>query len=137
MTIPLSYVLPVHNAEAWLQRKVEALLDDLAEQAERFELLVIDDGSLDETALVARQLAATYPQVTFVRRELRYGSDAALQFAARKAKGQRIVVIQKSPERSGRATFRRIEIPGETPNPRPMAAHARPSSAATREISTS
>ena len=116
MSIPLSYVLPVHNAEAWLQRQVEALLDDLAQQADSFELLIIDDGSLDETAHVAHQLSATYPQITFVRRESRFGSDAALQLALRQAKGDRVVlVVDGSDTTTNGGKFRRIELMGKNP----------------------
>ena len=47
MSIDQSYVLFVHNGEAWLTRKAEELLDELSNQEERFELLIIDDGSED------------------------------------------------------------------------------------------
>ena len=78
MSIDQSYVLRVHNAEAWLSQKVERLLDDFAElENERFELLIIDDGSEDETADVAARLASIYPQIKLLRFESVRGADAA------------------------------------------------------------
>jgi len=126
MSIPLSYVLPVHNAEAWLQRQVESLLDDLAQQEDSFELLIIDDGSLDETAQVAHQLSATYPQITFVRRESRFGSDAAVQLALRQAKGDRVVVVvDASDDTANSGKFRRIELMGRNPQTHTSTPHFR------------
>jgi glycosyltransferase involved in cell wall biosynthesis len=138
MSIPLTYVLPVHDAQAWLQRKVEELLDDLAEQTDSFELLIIDDGSLDDTPQVAHQLSTKYPQITFVRRQSRFGTDAALQMALRQAKGQRVVlVVNASQPAAGGREFRRIELAGKQPQPQLGAPHFRLAPTATRDITKS
>jgi glycosyltransferase involved in cell wall biosynthesis len=52
VSISLSFVLPVYNAEATLAREVRHLLDLLAELSVNFELLLIDDGSVDDTRCV-------------------------------------------------------------------------------------
>ena len=135
MSIDQSYVLVVHNGEAWLPQKMEELLDDLSNQEERFELLIIDDGSEDETAQVAAQLASIYPQITFIRRGARGGSEAAVQLALRQAQGDRVVMV--SSEDPANCPFRRIEVLGPWSNPVVSAPHFRISSSVTRDLTTS
>ncbi len=111
MTIPLSYVLPVHNAERWLTAKVEELLDDLSQDASAFELLIIDDGSFDDTPHIAQQLAMTYPQITLVRRDARYGNSSSIRTALTHARGEKIVMVVDASEDPSRRTLCRIELP--------------------------
>ena len=69
----LSYILPVKNAQGDLSRQVERLLDMLSELTPWFELLIVDEGSHDDTADVAHDLAQRYPQVNTA-----YGSEDEL-----------------------------------------------------------
>ena len=54
----LSVLLPVYNAQGKLEADVTEILEVLSEAARRFELCILDDGSTDDTADVARLLAA-------------------------------------------------------------------------------
>lgn len=83
MTASLSTVLPVHNAQQGLARLVLHLLEILPELTSRFELLIVDDGSNDETPDVARELAMVYPQVLVARHAVRLGPQAAMRTALR------------------------------------------------------
>jgi hypothetical protein len=67
LTQSLTLVLPVHNAEATLPRQVEELLTIAGELTSQFELLVIDDGSNDDTFEIARELATRFPQIRVTR----------------------------------------------------------------------
>jgi glycosyltransferase involved in cell wall biosynthesis len=60
-------VLPVHNAEATLPRQVEDLLTIGGELTSQSELLVIDDGSIDDTYEIANELATQFPQIRVTR----------------------------------------------------------------------
>src|SRR3954453_17344768 len=53
MSAPLTVLLPAHNTAAYL---AEAVRSVLAQTFRDFELLVIDDGSTDDTLAVAREL---------------------------------------------------------------------------------
>ena len=75
----VSVLLPVFNAQHRLENQVAALLDVLAELTDRFDVLIVDDGSPDDTIDVARQLALVYPQVSAVRHPLRLGLAEAVQ----------------------------------------------------------
>ena len=92
MREPVCLLLPVHEAESWLAGEVSRILELLCEFDSRNRLVIIDDGSLDETAAEARLLATKYPQVGVRRHPLRYGSLAALQTGLR-ATSRRLVLV--------------------------------------------
>ena len=80
----LSYFFPAHNEEANLRGLVAEALATLPDLAERFEIIVVDDGSRDETPAIADELAATHPEVRAVHHPVNLGYGAALRsgFAA-------------------------------------------------------
>lgn len=87
MTASLSAVLPVHNVQQGLAGMVLHLLEILPELTSRFELLIVDDGSIDETPEVAAELAMVYPQVLFARHPARLGPQAAMRTALSISRG--------------------------------------------------
>src|SRR5690242_9663076 len=72
-TPDVTVLLPVYNGEAYLRSTVDSLL---AQTFERFELLIVDDGSTDGTAAIAR--AFDDPRVRVERFETNRGLSAAL-----------------------------------------------------------
>lgn len=108
MTVTHTFVLPVRNAQRELRKSVETLLDDLGDRYQEFELLLIDDGSTDDTPDVARDLLARFPQVRLIERPTAYGLHSAIQTALRCARGQQISIAEKVNDLS-RIHFRRIE----------------------------
>lgn len=63
----LTVLLPVHNGQQWLRRKVAAILDVLEDGREPFELVIVDAGSDDATEEVVAELATSFPQVRGLR----------------------------------------------------------------------
>lgn len=63
----LSILLPVQNAQASLQLSIARLLDVASEMTDKFEILIVDEGSSDHTDEIARELATIYPQVNLLR----------------------------------------------------------------------
>jgi glycosyltransferase involved in cell wall biosynthesis len=54
MTLPLSIVVPAYNEGARLSKSLRAIVTYLSEAAPESELIVVDDGSTDNTATLAR-----------------------------------------------------------------------------------
>jgi dolichyl-phosphate beta-glucosyltransferase len=54
--LDLSVVIPAYNEEDRLRRHVPGIMDYLQSQNWKFEIIVVDDGSKDGTAAVARSL---------------------------------------------------------------------------------
>jgi NAD(P)-dependent dehydrogenase (short-subunit alcohol dehydrogenase family) len=82
----VSVVLPVWNGERFLVRAIESVL---SQTFTSLELLVIDDGSTDETAAIARGFAARDARVVVVTRE-HGGVAQALNAGIAAARGQYI-----------------------------------------------
>jgi glycosyltransferase involved in cell wall biosynthesis len=78
MKASLSVLLPVHNAQSTVGDAIGRLLEILPELTNRFEIIVIDDGSSDATCEVADDWARHYPQVSFFRQAALCGWQAAV-----------------------------------------------------------
>jgi glycosyltransferase involved in cell wall biosynthesis len=80
----LSYFFPAHNEAANLRGLVSEALVTLPSLADEFEIVIVDDGSRDETPAIADELAAAHPQVHAVHHPTNLGYGAALRsgFAA-------------------------------------------------------
>ncbi len=92
MSLSLSFVFPVHNAEATLASDLRHVLELLADLSTTFELLVIDDGSHDDTIGEARELERRFAQLRVIHRPLHYGHSAAVQLGIRKARGRFVMI---------------------------------------------
>jgi len=64
----LSLVLPVCNVEKTLPENVQHLFEILNDLTDKFEVVLVDQGSSDHTIDVAQELAVEYPQVRVSRR---------------------------------------------------------------------
>lgn len=80
----LSYFFPAHDEEANLPALVAEALATLPGLAERFEIVIVDDGSRDATPRLADELAAAHPEVRAIHHATNLGYGAALRsgFAA-------------------------------------------------------
>lgn len=76
----LSVVLPAYNEEPNIAPMVEACLEVLPALAERFEVIVVDDGSSDGTAEAARAIVDRgHPSVRLLCHERNRGYGAAIR----------------------------------------------------------
>jgi glycosyltransferase involved in cell wall biosynthesis len=76
----LSYFFPAHNEEANLEGLVEEALATLPALAETFEIVIVDDGSRDNTGRIADDLTAAHPGVVrAVHHPTNRGYGAALR----------------------------------------------------------
>lgn len=82
----LSVVVPAYNEERRLAASLAALCTYLSQQSWDWELRVVDDGSVDETANIAAQVAASEPRVV-VQREPHRGKGGALRAGLTAARG--------------------------------------------------
>src|SRR5687767_12008307 len=85
----LSVVVPVYNEGATLKEVVGKLLDVPC----LLEVIIVDDGSTDNTPEVARQLAELHSRVRLVRHEKNAGKTAALKTGFALTTGQ-VVIVQ-------------------------------------------
>jgi dolichol-phosphate mannosyltransferase len=91
VTAPLpevSVVFPAFNEAANLRRFPEEVFPILDAMGRSYEIIIVDDGSADETAEVARTLG---PRVRLVQHERNSGLGAALRTGFRHARAELVV----------------------------------------------
>ena len=93
MKASLSVLIPVHNAQSTVGDAIGRLLEILPELTNRFEIIVIDDGSSDATCEVADDWARHYPQVRFFRQATLSGWQAAIAKHAWRARGEYLLLL--------------------------------------------
>ena len=88
-----SIVIPVKDEADNLPRLVEEIAKVLDELSLESELILVDDGSTDDTPSVIRDLRERYPFVRWVRFDKNYGKSAALSAGFDRARGAVIVIM--------------------------------------------
>lgn len=75
----VSFFCPAYLDEGNIERVVLKALEVLREHAERFEIIIVEDGSPDNTAAVADRLAAEHPQVRAIHHGQNRGYGEAIK----------------------------------------------------------
>ena len=91
--LDLSVVVPLYNEEESLPHLLEQLLQALRPSDERFELVLVNDGSSDRTAEVLAQLSHEVPELVAVLLRKNYGQTAAMAAGFDVAQGAVIVSL--------------------------------------------
>src|SRR5699024_977654 len=86
----LSIVLPVHNEAKHLSSLFQCLIDQTASD---WEAVVVDDGSTDETATIARAWANEDARIRFINPQRKIGKVSAFNLAFRESRGDQVCHI--------------------------------------------
>ncbi|MDI1354691.1 MAG: glycosyltransferase family 2 protein [bacterium] len=94
MSPTISIIIPCFNYGKFLPDAVESVL---AQTYESWECLIIDDGSKDDTAAVAKELEAKDPRIKYVFKE-NGGLSSARNYGIKLAKGNYICFLDADDE---------------------------------------
>jgi cellulose synthase/poly-beta-1,6-N-acetylglucosamine synthase-like glycosyltransferase len=94
LTPPLiSLIVAVRNEEAVIERTIEALTS-LDYPKDRYEIIVVEDGSTDSTPQICSELAKKYPgMLKFFHKQDSNGKPSALNFGLQRSRGEIIGVF--------------------------------------------
>ncbi len=92
MNQPQTIVLPVYNCERQLRSSVLDILDLTSSAMTMMKIVVVDDGSTDDTFEAACELARQYPQLTVLRQPVRQGLGAALELVRNRMTVEMVIV---------------------------------------------
>jgi glycosyltransferase involved in cell wall biosynthesis len=81
----VSTIIPVYNRASLLR---EAVASVLAQTYQDFEIIIVDDGSTDDTLLVADDLSRRYPDRVGVIHQANTGPGLAREAGRRRARGE-------------------------------------------------
>lgn len=98
----VSVVVPVYNSQSILPTLVERLELVLASLANQYELILVNDGSRDQSWAIIKELSTRHPWVRGINLMRNYGQHNALLCGIRSALGDLIVTmdddLQNPPE---------------------------------------
>jgi len=83
----LSIVIPAHNEASRLPASMEKILAFLAQQPYDAEVVIVENGSTDNTLALAQQFAEAHPDTVRVLHETRRGKGLAVQRGMLAARG--------------------------------------------------
>jgi glycosyltransferase involved in cell wall biosynthesis len=86
--IHLSVVIPAYNETARIGSTLEKVLQFLRSRSERGEVLIVDDGSTDETAQVVEQVCREAPEARLLRNPGNRGKGYAVRNGMLQARGE-------------------------------------------------
>jgi len=89
----ISVVIPLYNEGSYLRELVSDLRNALQPTGCRFEIIVIDDGSTDDSWVRIQDEAATLPILRAIRLSRNFGKELALCAGLERARGEAIVVM--------------------------------------------
>lgn len=102
MSLDLSVVIPLYNEEESLPELVEWIERVCKEQAISHEVIMIDDGSTDNSWEVVTKLSRQYDAVKGIRFQRNYGKSPALHEGFKAAQGNVVITmdadLQDSPD---------------------------------------
>ena len=84
----LSIIIPAYNEETRLPRALESIATYAASKSFALEVLVVDDGSRDDTATAATRAAASWPAVRLLRNPGNRGKGYSVRHAMLEAAGR-------------------------------------------------
>ena len=106
MQLDISVVIPLFNEEESLPELVSWITRVCKEHGYTHEIIMIDDGSNDDSWNVIKQLSTQYPSIKAIRFQRNYGKSPALYVGFKEASGNVVITmdadLQDSPD----------EIPG-------------------------
>jgi glycosyltransferase involved in cell wall biosynthesis len=104
----VSIIVPAFNEAAIIAENLGAICDYLEtiEDRYRWELIVVNDGSTDETGMLINEFAATRPSVVPLHHAINFQLGQALRYAFHNARGDYLVTfdadLSYSPDHIGR-----------------------------------
>lgn len=88
----LSVVIPAYNERSRLPRTLQEIRPYLDTQKSAYEVLVVDDGSSDDTVAVTRQIQTGWPELKLMACR-HQGKGATVRQGALAAKGDQILIM--------------------------------------------
>jgi len=84
VSVKVSIIVPVYNGERCIERCLDSIL---AQTIDSYEIICIDDGSSDNSALILDRYALKYPTILHVRHTCNQGASKAREVGMRIATG--------------------------------------------------
>lgn len=102
----LSVTVPCYNSQSYMKRCIESLLVG----GDRLEIIIVDDGSTDDTAAIADDYAKRYPDICRAIHQENGGHGEAVNTGLRNATGVFFKVVDSDDRVNKEAFFKLLDI---------------------------
>ena len=92
-TPSISCVIPAYNEAASLESTLESMLATLRPLSPHIEVMVVDDGSKDDTAAIVQRMVQSNPEIVLLRLSRNFGKEAALTAGMEAAGGDLLLFV--------------------------------------------
>lgn len=89
-TLPLTIAMAVYNAERYLKSAIENILSQTYNE---YELLIIDDGSVDNSRTIIKELADTDNRIRYILKDSNEGLSSVRNLSIKEARGKYLIMI--------------------------------------------
>lgn len=89
----VSIVVPLYNEEESLEPLTSEIIKAVNNVSNTYELIFVDDGSVDNSLQVIRKLASSNNRIKYLSFRKNYGKSAALQVGFESATGEAVITI--------------------------------------------
>ncbi len=93
LTPSISCVIPAFNEARNLGTVLPRVLSTLQSMSQRVELIVVDDGSRDDTPAVMQTLCAAHPELVYLRLSRNFGKEPALTAGIDATRGEVVLLM--------------------------------------------
>jgi len=89
----ISVIIPVYNEELLIENSIEVINNEIEKINVGYEIILIDDGSKDNTWEIINELIKKVPQIRAYRFSRNFGKESALSAGLDKAKGDAVILM--------------------------------------------
>jgi dolichyl-phosphate beta-glucosyltransferase len=89
----LTLIIPAFNEEKLIGLSLEKLLSHLTVHNMQAEIIIVDDGSTDQTAQIVTQYRSRYPQLILLKNECNRGKGYSIRRAVMQSSGEIIIFM--------------------------------------------
>ena len=90
----ISIVCPFYNEETIIEKSIHLMMDNLKSLPDEWELIIVDDGSTDQSLEIAQSLTKVYPKLRIAGYPLNRGRGYALRTGVSEARGKLVVTTE-------------------------------------------
>ena len=105
----LSIVVPCFNEEKTLRKCIEKVLE-IADETLSLEIIIVDDGSSDQSLIIARELENKYQEIVVLSHKKNQGKGAALRTGIQRVTGD-FVAVQDADLEYNPMEFKKLLVP--------------------------
>ena len=87
----ISFIIPSYNVEEYLTKALDSFL--VPELETQIEVIVVDDGSYDQTAVIAQSYLERFPNIFRLLQKENGGHGSAINEGSRIAAGKFIKIV--------------------------------------------